>query len=149
LQTNAQGLTWLGDGTEPLWAVRAKPYIYRVHRVSDSDVFVGTDGNGGRLLAFDPNTGRETMNLKPTRSGVGHLTKLPGHNLLVSTFGVSRSHSVPARLLVLSMHDRQYTLEHECFLLLGTWEHGVVCRTGRRGEHIAVVDVRAPNSEGT
>jgi hypothetical protein len=141
LQSNDQGFWWLGTECVPLWKVTAKPYIYRVHRASDTDVFIGTDGNGGRLLALDAGSGRETLNLKPVLGGVGDLAGISGHTTLVSTFRVSRSYSVPSRLLVLSMMDRRHTLDHECFLLLGTWGSGVVCRTGRDGNRIAVIDL--------
>jgi hypothetical protein len=143
VQTNDQALSWLGNESRPLWTVRAKPYIYGVHRVPESDVFVGTDGNGGRLLAFDADSGRETLNLKPALGGVGHLVKIPGHAILASTFRVSRSYSVAPRLLVLSMLDRRHTLDSDCFLLLETWEHGLVCRTGRDGDRIAVLYLRS------
>jgi hypothetical protein len=112
-----------------------------VHRAADSDVFVGTDGNGGRLLALEAGSGQETLNLKPARSGAGHLARIPGQPILVSTFCLSRSYSVAPRLLVLSMVDRQHTLGQECFLLLGTWQQGVVCLTGRDGSRISVIDV--------
>lgn len=141
VQTNDQGLWWLGKESVPLWKIRAKPYIYHVHRASDTDVFVGTDGNGGRLLAFDASSGLETLNLKPALGGAGYLARIPGHAILVSTFCVSRSYSMSPRLLVLSMTDRSYTLDHECFLIMGTWENGVICRTGRDGGRIAVIDV--------
>ncbi|HEV2972388.1 MAG TPA: hypothetical protein VGY55_20615 [Pirellulales bacterium] len=146
LQTSEQGLWWLGKECVPLWNVRAKPYIYRVHRMSDTDVFVGTDGNGGRLLAFDAESGRETLNLKPVLGGVGDLAKIPGQTILVSTFRTSRSYSAPTHLLVLSMMDRRHALDQECFHLLGTWEDGVVCRTGRDGDRIAVINLRSPET---
>jgi hypothetical protein len=143
VQINDQGLSWLENESRPLWTVRAKPYIYRVHRAPESDVFIGTDGNGGRLLAFDADSGEETLNLKPALGGVGHLVKIADHAMLASTFCVSRSYSAVPRLLVLSMMDRQYTLDNECFLLLATWEHGVICRIGRDGDRIAVFDLRS------
>src|SRR5262249_34523530 len=117
MQGNDQTFWWLGDESRPLWSARTKPYIYRVHRAPESDVFVGTDGMGGRLFAFDPDSGRETLNLKPALGGVGHLAKVPGHDVLVSTFCVSRSYSVLPRLLVLSMKDRRHILVHECYVI--------------------------------
>jgi hypothetical protein len=143
LQVNDQGLAWLGNEGSPLWTVRAKPYIYRVHRTLHSDVFIGTDGNGGRLLAFDANSGQPTLNLKPALGGVGHLARISGHSVLASIFCVSRSYSVAPRLLLLSMMNREHTLDSDCFLLLGTWEHGVVFRTGSDGSRVAVVDLRS------
>jgi hypothetical protein len=143
MQTNDQTFWWLGDESLPGWSVRAKPYIYRVHRAPDTNVFLGTDGNGGRLLALDANSGQETLALKPALGGVGHLARLPGHDILASTFRVSRSYSVLSRVLVLSMKDRSYNLDRECYLVLGTWEHGVICRVGKQGERLAVIDIRS------
>src|SRR5262249_42853628 len=112
LQTNDQTIWWLGEEDRPLWKIRAKPYIYQVHAYPGSDVFVATDGNGGHLFCFDPVSGRQTLDLKPALGGVGHLTKVPGHDVLVSSFAVSRSYSTPARLLVFSIKDRSYDLEN-------------------------------------
>ena len=143
MQGNDQTFWWMGTECVPKWSIRAKPYIYRVHRTSDTDVFLGTDGMGGRLLGLDPDSGKETLNLKPKLGGVGQLAKVSGHQVLVSTYGVSRSSSVLPRLLVLSMKNLRYTLDNECFLLLGTWEHGVVCRVGKNGEQLAVIEIRS------
>lgn len=142
LQTNDQTIWWLGKEDLPLWSVRAKPYIYRVHRVAESDVFIGTDGNGGRLLGFDPASGRETLNLKPALGGVGDLAKVPGHDVLVALFTTSRSYAVPPRLLVMSMRDCNHFLGAQCRYLLGTWQHGAVCMAGAKGERLAIIDIR-------
>jgi hypothetical protein len=139
LQTNDQTLWWLGDGTTPLWSVRAKPYIYKVLRSTGTDVFIGTDGNGGRLFAYDATTGRETLNLRPPYGGAGHLTKVPGHDVLV--FNWSRK-PTGGQLCVVSMRDRQHYVEGECSMLLGTWQHGAVCAAGRNCERLAIIDFR-------
>src|SRR5690606_36293598 len=144
---NAQGFSWLGIESRTLWSVRARPYIYQVQRAPESDVFIGTHGNGGRLLAFDANSGQRTLDLKPALGGVVDLVRIPGHPVLASTFRVCRSYSVVPRLLILSLWTRKQTLDDDCFLLLGTWEHGVVCRTGRDGERIAVCDLRSAGRE--
>jgi hypothetical protein len=144
LQTNDQMIWWLGKEDMPLWRIRAKPYIYQVH-CSATDVFVGTDGNGGRLLGFDAVSGRETINLKPALGGVGDLTKVPGHDVLVATFRISRTYSNPARLLILSMKDRLHDLDNQCWGLVGTWEHGAVFLAGVNGERLAIVDIRPSN----
>jgi hypothetical protein len=135
----------MGKENEPRWSVRVKPYIYQVHRSPETDVFVGTDGNGGRLLAFDAATGRETLNLKPALGGVGSLSKVPGHDVLVATYSVSKSYSVPPRLLVLSMKDRRHRLDTDCCGLIGTWDHGAVGPAGKQWTRLAILDVR----EGT
>lgn len=146
LQTNDQMVWWLGKEDKPLWSIRAKPYVYRVHSSADTDIFVGTDGRGGRLLGFDAASGRETLNLKPALGGVGDLTKVPGHDVLVATFRTSRADSKPARLLVLSMKDRHHELDHQCWGLIGAWEHGAVFLAGGHRERLAIVDVSGTDS---
>lgn len=142
LQTNDRGVWWLGNAATPAWKLDAKPYVYRVHAASDSDVFVGTDGRGGRLIACDASTGRETFQLKPTAGGVGDLVKVPSHRLLICTFRVSRSHSKSPRLLLLSMDDKKYSLEQEATEILNVWTHGAIVRTGKQGGRIGILDVR-------
>jgi outer membrane protein assembly factor BamB len=141
VQTNSQSFWWLGREATPIWKVRAKPYIYRVHRAADSDVFIGTDGMGGRLLAFDPNSGRETRNIKPTTGGFGDLTRIPGRPLLASTFMINRTYPLQCRLFVINMLDHQHSLRDRPSSVLGTWDGGVVGRTGRTWEHLAVFDI--------
>ncbi len=143
LQTNDQMLWWLGKEDLPLWSIRAKPYIYRVHCSPTTDVFVGTDGRGGRLLGFDAASGRETFNFKPPIGGAGDLRKIPGHDVLVAKFWISRTDPTAGRLFTLSIKDRNHELGYVCRQLIGTWEHGAVCLAGRHGERLAIVDIRS------
>jgi hypothetical protein len=142
MQTNDQMLFWLGNENVPSWHTRAKPYIYRVHRRANTDVFVGTDGRGGHLLAFDAASGAETLNLKPTSGGAGTLSKVLAHDVLVAKFWTSRRTSVAGSLFVISMKDRSHRLDCECTHLLGTWQHGAICTVGRNGDRLAIVDIR-------
>jgi hypothetical protein len=142
LQVNDQTLCWLGKEGIPSWNIGAKPYIYRVHCCPSTDVFIGTDGRGGRLLAFDPASGEETLNVKPPLGGAGTLAKVPAHEVLVVKFWTSRRDSVSGNLLVLSMRDRSHRMDCQCRELLGTWQHGAVCVAGKNGERLAIVDVR-------
>lgn len=139
---DAERMWWLGEGHQPLWDIRAKPYIYRVHRLTGTDVFVGTDGNGGRLFGFDSTTGAATLNLKPALGGVGDLSKVAEHRALVCSFRISKSYSKPPRLLILSMDDLKHRLDYECQQLVGTWQHGAVCRVGKNFERLAIIDLR-------
>lgn len=138
LQTNDQTVWWLGKENLPIWNVRAKPYIYRVHGSPGTDIFVATDGRGGRLLGLDAETGTENLNLKPVLGGVGDLAKVPDHAVLVATFMKSRNYSVPPRLLLLNMKMRNHNFDNEGGLA-GIWQHGAICLTGKR---LSVVDVR-------
>ena len=142
LQANEQTLWWLGQSDVPSWAIRAKPYIYRVRCCRSTDVFVGTDGRGGRLLAFDPTSGPETLNIKPALGGAGTLARIPGHEVLVARFCTSRQNSAVGSLLLLSMTDRSHWLDGDCRSLLGVWEHGAVYVAGEAGERLAIVDIR-------
>jgi hypothetical protein len=143
LQTNDQTLWWLGQERSPLWTVRAKPYIYRVHRAPGTNVFVGTDGNGGRLFGFDAITGQETLNLKPPVGGAGTLTRVPGQNVLVAKFWTSPRNTFAGRLLVFCMRERSHNLNCEHSALLGACEHGALCLAGSRWQRLAIVDVRS------
>jgi hypothetical protein len=137
-QANDQFVWWLGKENFPIWNIRAKPYIYRVHGSPDTDVFVATDGGGGRLLGIDAASGTENLNLRPVLGGVGDLAKVPDHAVLVATFRKSRKYSVPPRLLLLDMKDRSHDFDNEGGLL-GTWQQGAICLAGKR---ISVVDIR-------
>lgn len=141
-QANEQLFWWLGNERVPLWKVRAKPYIYHVHRAPDTDVFVSTDGRGGRLFGHDAASGQETLNLKPALGGFGSLAKIPGHDVLVSGFTTSRNYKLPPRLLIISMKTHQHRLDIPCWKLLGTWEHGALCLSGENRDRLAIVDVR-------
>lgn len=141
LQINHQLFHWFGPGTEAIWSAKAKPYIYRLLAEPATDLFVATDGNGGRLLAFDQATGRETLNLKPAIFGVAELTQVPGADLLVTPFAVSRSYNKPRRLLALSMKDRRHQLLGNCQALLGTWEQGAIYLSGADGRQLAIANL--------
>jgi hypothetical protein len=143
LQTDEQTVWWLGEQQEPSWHVRAKPYVYRVLCSPGSDVFVGTDGRGGRLFAYDPDSGTETLNIRPQMGGAGTLTKVPGHEVLVAKFWVPSRDSTAGRLFMLSMRDRRHEVGEDCRQLLGVWDQGAVCLSGKKGDRVAIVDVRA------
>jgi hypothetical protein len=141
LQINAQTLCWIGNEA-PLWTIRAKPFIYKAHACPGGDVFVGTDGNGGRVVAFDAVSGEQTLHLKPLRGGAGDLAKPPAHDVLVARFGTSRRDWAAGSLLVLNMRDGTHRLEYPCRALLGIWNHGAIIRTGINGDRLAIVDLR-------
>lgn len=143
IQTNHQTLSWLGTTDRPQWAVQAKPYIYHVHCCTASNVFVATDGNGGRLLSLERHSGQQCFNLKPALGGLGNLCEIPGHSILVARLRISRSNTVSPKLLVLSMRDCTYEQDHNCWDVVGTWQHGAICRTGDSGELLAIFDVRS------
>lgn len=143
LQANdAAMLWWYGREDRPIWSVRARPYIYQVYGSAGTDIFVGTDGMGGRLFGFDSRSGRETLNLKPALGGVGSLSPIHEHPLLVASFRTSKSYSRAPSLLILNMLDRSHRLAYECQVLQATWAHGAICRAGERSERLAIIDLR-------
>jgi hypothetical protein len=146
LHTNHQSLWWLGREDLPLWNIRAKPYIYHVYSSPGTDVFVGTDGNGGRLLGLDASSGRERLNVKPPFGGAGQLIKVLGHPVLVAKFWSSPRDPTAGRLFILSMKDRNHVLANDCRQLVGPWQHGAVCLVGQNGERLAIVDIRSTDS---
>ena len=105
-------------------------------------MFVGTDGNGGGVYAFDSASGEPTLYLKPLLGGAGDLAKPPAHDVLLSTFGMSRRDWAAKNLLILNMRDRTHRLEGPYLSLLGVWEHGAICSAGTSGDRLAIVDLR-------
>jgi outer membrane protein assembly factor BamB len=71
IQVNDQKVLWTTHSGESLWKQRVKPYIYNLFASDTSDIFVATDGAGGRLFRFDSKTGQETFNFRPTLGGLG------------------------------------------------------------------------------
>lgn len=138
LQINDQGLCWLGQGAEALWEARCKPYIYRVYRGTNGDVFVGTDGNGGRLFGFDSATGEEILNLKPSSGGFGSLVAVKELGLLVTPFSAKPRHG---GLLILNTSNRSQHMIPGVYALIGQWNRGVVCRYGAKLDQLAIIDL--------
>lgn len=142
LQANDQAVWWLGGAEAPLWNTRAKPYIYHVFGAPESDIFVGTDGAGGRLFAYDPVTGVETLNIKPSYGGAGSMKKVPNRDVLFAKFWTSKKDASKCELMSVSMRGRKCEGVIQCRELLGTWEHGAICQAGLEGERLAIVDIR-------
>lgn len=147
LQINDQKLLWFGDSNSPQWEALCKPYIYNVHGFPGTDIFVGTDGRGGRLFSFDQQTGEEKLNLKSEGGGgMADLEYLETHQSLAFSFGATRTQ---AGLMILSVsdnnqkfmstdtHDRRARLA-----CLGFWRHGAVYRVGRNLEQLGILDLR-------
>lgn len=129
-----------------LWYNEADDVIVALLPTEDGGALVSARkaGTGHRLWehfipipAADLAAGRETLNLKPTVGGASSLTKVPGHELLVGTFGTSRTNFLAGELLVLYMHDRTHRFERQYGSLLGVWEHGAVCLAGKKWERLA------------
>lgn len=145
LQTNDQNLHWLGCGSTPLWSIRAKPYIYSVHHASGANVYVATDGNGGRLLGFDVRTGAETLNLKQKLGGFGAIIEM-GDGVFVHGWTDSPSYSVTSRLFVLAMKSGRFEICDTRLAPFAAWRNGVIgCiwkNAVRQGGEIAIADLR-------
>jgi hypothetical protein len=58
--------------------------------------------------------------------------------------GFVRTSDCAARLDLESgrMDDLKHRLDYECQQLVGTWQHGAVCRVGKNFERLAIVDLR-------
>ena len=128
LQLNDQKIVWT-NGDERLWNQRAKPYIYRIFASSSSDVWVATDGKGGRLFGFDPRTGNETYNFRPAMGGLGDM-RLMNASLAVGSVCMHRSYSIAPKLFTFDVETQKMDFWADCWLLLGNWEEGVVFVTG-------------------
>jgi hypothetical protein len=142
VQVNDQRLQWLGHETAAQWSTVAKPFIYHVHAGSCGDVFVATDGQGGRLVAFDAASGEKTLNLKPSYGGAGELVEVPDHEALLVKFWKSALKPNSCQLQLVSMRDRSSQAIGECSELIGAWQHGAIYRAGKAGERLAMIDLR-------
>lgn len=136
LQVNDQTILWTTAG-DRLWEQRAKPYVYRVFATDTSDIFVATDGAGGRLLGFDRTHGHETLNYRPAFCGLGHTHFFEEAQIAVASVAMKKSHWVASKLLLFQTDTQAMEFVSSCWLILGRWSRGVVFLSGEKDRHIA------------
>ncbi len=141
IQINDQKITWTTAG-DRIWEQRAKPYVYRVFATSVSDVFVATDGAGGRLLGFDRTHGQETFSFRPVLGGLGHTYFFEEAQIAVASVAMKKSHWVPSRLLRLSTDSKTTDFVASCWMILSRWSHGVVFLSGEKERRLSVLDLQ-------
>lgn len=140
IQVNDQKVLWTTHSGELLWKQRARPYIYKVFASDTSDIFVATDGAGGRLFGFDPKTGQETFNFRPALGGVGECYYCENRRLAVASVAMKKSHSIPSKVLIFDVQTKEFDFIADCWKILGEWERGVVFVSGERERRIAFLD---------
>lgn len=141
LQINDQKLLWTTHDGHMLWEQRAKPYIYNMFASDVSDIFVGTDGAGGRLLGFDSTTGQETFNFRPPFCGFGDCYFFEEPLLAVASAAVKKSHSVPSQILLFYPDTKEMEFTSTCWKIVGAWARGVVFVSGEKGRPISFLDL--------
>lgn len=142
LQINDQKVIWT-SANERLWEQRAKPYVYNAFATDDSDIFVATDGAGGRLLGFNRIDGHETLNFKPAFCGLGHSHFFEEAQVAVASVAMKRSHWVPSKLLIFNTKTKSMDFVSSCWDILARWSRGVVFVSGEKDRRIAFLDLNA------
>jgi hypothetical protein len=142
LQVNDQKVIWTNTG-ERVWEQRAKPYVYNVFATDDSDIFVATDGAGGRLLGFDRADGHETLNFKPVFCGLGHSHFFEEAQIAVASVAMKKSHWVPSKLLIFNTETKSMDFVSSCWNILAPWSRGVVFVSGEKDRRIAFLDLNS------
>jgi hypothetical protein len=141
LQINDQKLLWTTHDGHMLWEQRAKPYIYNVFASDVSDIFVGTDGAGGRLLGFDSTTGQERLNFRPAFCGFGESYFFEDSRMAVASIATKRSHRFPSQILLFSPDTKDMEFTSTCWKILDAWARGVVFVSGEKGRPISFLDL--------
>ena len=139
IQVNDQKIVWTTEG-DRIWEQKSKPYVYRVFAADQSDIFVATDGNGGRLLGFNRTDGQETFNFRPVFGGLGHSHFFENAHLAVALVSVKKSHWAPSKLLFFKTDTKEMQLGEDCWQILSDWKRGVVFVTGEKKGKIAILD---------
>ncbi len=125
VQVNHQKVIWT-TADDRVWVQRAKPYVYGVFATEDSDIFVTTDGGGGRMLGFDRISGNETFNFRPALGGLAHTHFFEEAQIAVASVAMKKSHWVASRLLVFRTDTKSMDFVASCWMILSRWSGGVV-----------------------
>lgn len=91
---------------DPLF-IKVRPFVYGIAAATQHIVYVMTDGQGGRLQAFDMSDGGELLNIKPKMGGFGRHTV--DDNLIVASVATSRDWSKRA-LHIIDMQNLNHQL---------------------------------------
>lgn len=142
LQVNDQKVIWTTAG-ERVWEQRAKPYVYRVFATDKSDIFVATDGAGGRLFGFDRTLGHETLNFRPIFGGLAHTHFFEEAQIAVASVAMKKSHWVPRKLLIFNTETKSMDFVSSCWHVLCPWSRGIVFVSGEKDRKIAFLDLNA------
>ena len=142
IQVNDQKVIWT-TADERVWELRAKPYVYNVFATDDSDIFVATDGAGGRLLGFDRTDGHETLNFRPVFCGLGDTHFFEEAQMAVASVAMKKSHWVPSKLLIFNIQTKSMDFVLSCWNILSPWSRGVVFVSGEKDRRIAFLDLNA------
>ena len=141
LQISDQKFLWIKHDGNMLWEQRAKPYIYNLFASDISDIFVGTDGAGGRLLGFDSTTGQETLNFQPVFCGLGESSFFEDSRIAVASVAMKKSHWVPSQILLFNPDTKGMEFTSTCWKIIGSWARGVVFVSGEKGRPISFLDL--------
>lgn len=143
-----QDTLWFKDTSGHDASVTFKPWVYGVVASPGGPLFVLTDGNGGRLLAFDRTTHENVLDLKPTIGGYGHYVFLENHAIILATIATKRDRSQTA-LQVISTLDCKHALVPINFILVSAFHNHALLYTATADNQnaFAFLDLRELKSQ--
>ena len=81
-------------------SINIRPWVFGATASANGTIFVMTDGQGGRLQAFDHESSYELLNIKPRIGGFGMHAVLDHDQLIVTSVATSRDWSKRALQVV-------------------------------------------------
>ena len=84
-------------------------------RIWNSDIFVATDGGGGRLFGFDRADGHETFNFRPALGGLAHTHFFEDAQTAVTSVAMKKSHWVASRLFIFKTDTKSMDFASSCW----------------------------------
>lgn len=121
-----QNAIWFKNTNGKDTQIKFKPWVYGVAASEGGPLFVMTDGNGGRLMAFDRSNANQLLDIKPKVGGYGMHAFLDNHDLIITSEATKRDWSQRA-LRIVSTEDCKHTLHPIGGLLLSAqFDHAVI-----------------------
>lgn len=127
--------------------IKFKPWVYGVAASEGGPLFVMTDGNGGRMLAYDRADGKVLLNLKPTIGGYGSHAYLENHALIVAAEVTKRDWSQRALRIFSTTNCKHSRLPIGGYLLSAHHDHALIqARDSQDPNSFTLLDLREARS---
>jgi len=142
-----QNALWFKNAHSENTQVKFKPWVYGVAASEGGPLFVMTDGNGGRMLAYSRSNGKELLNLKPTVGGYGTHAFLKNHKLIVASETTKKDWTRRALRIVSTSNCNHTLLPIDGYLLSAHFDHALIqARDPRDPNSFTLLDLREARS---
>lgn len=142
-----QNTLWFKSTKGKETQIKFKPWVYGVAASVGGPLFVMTDGNGGRMLAYDRANGKELLNLKPTIGGYGSHAFLENHALIVAAEVTKRDWSQRALRIFSTTNCKHTLLPIGGYLLSAHHDHALIqARDSQDPNSFTLLDLREARS---